>query len=107
MYGKTIAAALAALLACGTAAADVQGYDCEPVKQDAASLEWALATPGADLYDAAGRRIGRYFAPPSLDSDDGPEPQTAAPWLVLRVNGAPRFLRPRAPSTYHFCIARG
>jgi hypothetical protein len=76
-------------------ATGVQIYVCGAGKADAARFEWAFKAPEADLFDAAGKKIGRHYAGPTWESDDGskvvgdvkakddgPDP-TAIPWLLL------------------------
>jgi hypothetical protein len=78
-----------------TRAAGVQIYDCKPSKNDPAHFEWVFRAPEADLFDAAGKRIGRHYAGPTWESndgskvvgeviarDDGPD-ANAIPWLLL------------------------
>jgi hypothetical protein len=84
-----------ATLVLKTHATGVQIYACQPAKDDAARLEWALQGPEATLFDADGQAIGRHFAGPSWETadgsrvvgelrakDPGPDPD-AVPWLLL------------------------
>ena len=77
-----------------TAARGVQIYACR-AKGDGSGHEWAFVAPEADLYDTRGQRIGRHFAGPRWESNDGsrivgttreraeaPAPG-AIPWLLL------------------------
>ena len=69
-----------------------QVYACA---QAAAGYAWQLKAPDAVLLDPAGRQVGRHFAGPSWQAEDGstvvgaavatsPAPQAGAvPWLVL------------------------
>jgi Protein of unknown function (DUF3455) len=50
------------------AAVGVQIYECKLVDGKPA---WAFVAPEADLFDATGRRIGKHYAGPSWESDDG------------------------------------
>jgi hypothetical protein len=53
------------------AAVGVQIYECKIVDAKAA---WAFVAPEADLFDAAdknGKRVGKHYAGPSWESDDG------------------------------------
>jgi hypothetical protein len=50
------------------AAVGVQIYECKLVDGKAA---WAFVAPEADLFDASGKRIGKHYAGPSWESDDG------------------------------------
>ena len=75
-----------------THAEGAQVYACAPDKS-----EWVLKGPDAALFDAQGARIGKHYAGPSWELDDGslitgelaakdPGPDaTAIPWLLLKV----------------------
>jgi hypothetical protein len=76
-------------------AVGVQIYDCKPGKDDPSRFEWIFRAPEADLFDAAGNKIGRHYAGPTWESndgskvvgevkarDDGPDAK-AIPWLLL------------------------
>ena len=78
-----------------THAIGVQIYDCKPSKDDPARLEWVFRAPEADLFDTAGEKIGKHYAGPTWESndgskvvgevkarDDGPD-ANAIPWLLL------------------------
>ena len=72
----------------------VQIYSCKAVK---GSYAWALKAPDATLSDAHGHAIGKHFAGPSWQSEDGsvvvgdpisvsPSPDAGAvAWIVLRA----------------------
>jgi hypothetical protein len=81
----------------------VQVYSCQMIGDDYA---WTLKGPDAVLRDGIGRTVGRHFAGPSWEAQDGsivvgepliasPAPQAGAvPWLVLKAKshaGAGRF----------------
>jgi len=79
----------------GTRASGVQIYDCKPSKDDPYRFEWVFRAPEADLFDAAGTRVGKHYAGPSWEAndgskvvgeakahDDGPD-ANAIPWLLL------------------------
>ncbi len=91
----------------------VQIYQCRAGKDDAARFEWVLKEPAADLFDKAGKKIGRHYAGPTWEADDGskvvgevvaradsPDPN-AITWLLLSakstsgsgVFGAVRFVQ--------------
>jgi hypothetical protein len=82
------------------AASGAQIYRCEAGKSESAPLQWVLRAPEADLFDAGGRKIGRHYAGPSWELDDGskvvgelvardPGPDAAAvPWLLLKAKSA-------------------
>lgn len=73
----------------------VQIYAC---KASGATYAWTLKAPDATLSDAKGKVIGKHFAGPSWQADDGstvvgellnasPSPSAGAiPWLVLRAS---------------------
>ena len=78
-----------------THAAGAQIYDCKPSKDDPARFEWVFRAPEADLFDASGKKIGKHYAGPTWESndgskvvgevkarDDGPD-VNAIPWLLL------------------------
>lgn len=73
----------------------VQIYVCAARKDDASKSEWALKAPEAELFDAAGKKVGKHYAGPTWEADDGskvvgelkarddgPDPN-AIPWLLL------------------------
>lgn len=76
-------------------ATGVQIYDCKPTKDDPKRFEWVLRAPEADLFDSYGNKIGKHYAGPTWESndgskvvgevkgrDDGPD-ANAIPWLLL------------------------
>lgn len=81
----------------GTRASGVQIYDCRPGKDDPYRFEWVFRAPEADLFDAAGTRVGKHYAGPTWEADDGSKvvgetkahddgPDiNAIPWLLLRA----------------------
>ena len=86
---RAAAPAVAVLLGKG-----VQIYECA---QAEAGFVWRLKAPDAILTDAAGRRVGRHFAGPSWQAEDGSivtgevlvasraAQADAIPWLVLKA----------------------
>jgi len=72
----------------------VQIYAC---KASAGGYAWSLKAPDASLQDANGRTIGKHFAGPSWQANDGstvvgqllnrsPSPDAGAiPWLVVQA----------------------
>lgn len=73
----------------------VQIYECRAGKNQTGDYEWAFVAPEADLFDAAGNRIGHHYAGPSWESPDGSKilgtqkeradapTADAIPWLLL------------------------
>ena len=83
-----------------TRAMGVQIYDCKPTKDDPTRFDWVFRAPEADLFDAAGKKIGKHYAGPTWESndgskaageikgrDDGPD-ANAIPWLLLSAKSA-------------------
>ena len=78
-----------------TQATGVQIYQCKASKDDPKRFEWVFKAPEAELFDSAGKRIGRHYTGPTWEADDGsrvvgevrardngPDPN-AIPWLLL------------------------
>lgn len=76
-------------------ATGVQIYECHASKDDPTRFEWIFKAPEAELFDRAGNKIGRHYAGPTWESNDGskvvgevrardngPDPN-AIPWLLL------------------------
>ncbi|HWX80262.1 MAG TPA: DUF3455 domain-containing protein [Steroidobacteraceae bacterium] len=76
-------------------ATGVQIYRCEPAKGDPAQFQWSFKQPEATLATKAGRNIGKHYAGPTWEANDGskvtgeviaradsPAPN-AIPWLLL------------------------
>ena len=81
-------------------ATGVQIYVCGATKTDPARFEWVFKAPEADLFDLSGKKIGKHYAGPTWESndgskvagevkarDDGPA-ATAIPWLMLSAKSA-------------------
>ena len=49
----------------------VQIYDCAAVKTEPARFEWVFRAPEAELFDGAGKKIGKHYAGPTWESNDG------------------------------------
>src|SRR6266853_755981 len=81
-------------------ATGVQIYECSAAKTDPAKFEWAFKAPEADLFDLSGRKIGKHYAGPTWESDDGSKvagevkarddgpDANAIPWLLLSAKSA-------------------
>ena len=78
-----------------TQATGVQIYQCKASKDDPKRFEWVFKAPEAELFDNAGKKIGRHFAGPTWESNDGskvvgevraqyksPDPNSVT-WLLL------------------------
>jgi hypothetical protein len=74
-----------------------QVYVCQPTADNPSVLAWVLRGPEAELLNRRGERIGRHFAGPTWEGNDGsqvvgevretansPDPQ-AIPWLLLQA----------------------
>ena len=59
------------VLSLETQAAGVQIYECKASKDDPQRFDWVFKAPEAELFDNAGKRIGRHFAGPTWESNDG------------------------------------
>lgn len=83
------------VLSLETHATGVQIYECKFIQDDPMRFEWVFKAPDAELFDNAGKRIGRHYAGPTWESNDGskvvgevrardngPDPN-AIPWLLL------------------------
>jgi hypothetical protein len=78
-----------------TRASGVQIYECRTGKGNPARFEWVFIAPEAELFDSTGKKIGKHYAGPTWESndgskvagevktrDDGPD-SNAIPWLLL------------------------
>jgi hypothetical protein len=83
------------VLSLETEATGVQIYECNASKDEPTRFEWIFKAPEADLFDSAGNKIGKHYAGPTWESNDGskvvgevkvrdngPDPD-AIPWLLL------------------------
>jgi len=76
-------------------ATGVQIYTCDVDKNNTARYAWNFKAPEADLFNADGQRIGKHYAGPTWEGNDGSKvvgqvkasgPGTdvhAIPWLLL------------------------
>jgi hypothetical protein len=53
------------------AATGVQIYRCDPKKDRPGQFEWTFQSPEATLRDTGGRYIGRHYAGPTWEAEDG------------------------------------
>src|SRR5512132_4040710 len=85
------------VLSLQTEAIGFQIYVCTASKEESTRFEWIFKAPEADLFDRAGNKIGKHYAGPTWESndgskvvgevkarDDGPDPY-AIPWLLLNA----------------------
>ena len=82
------------------AAKGVQIYECRAKKDQPAAVEWAFVAPEAELFDRQGKLVGKHYAGPHWESNDGSKivgsvkaradaPQAGAiPWLLLATTSA-------------------
>jgi hypothetical protein len=75
----------------------VQIYQCKASANDAAKYEWAFVAPEAVLYDSAHNEMGKHYAGPTWEANDGSKvigevlaradaPTAGAiPWLLLNA----------------------
>ncbi len=81
-------------------ATGVQLYECGAIKTEPPRFEWVFKAPEAELFDLSGKKIGKHYAGPTWESndgskvtgevkarDDGPA-ATAIPWLLLAAKSA-------------------
>lgn len=74
-----------------------QIYACKAVADDPARLDWTFIAPEAVLLDNQGNKVGKHYAGPTwqandgskvvgevMAKDNGPDP-AAIPWLLLRT----------------------
>jgi len=76
-------------------AVGVQIYECTQTSEDPARYEWTFKAPDAELFDSAGRKIGKHYAGPTWESNDGSKvvgevkarydgpDSNGIPWLLL------------------------
>jgi len=108
-------------LALEVPATGVQIYECSAAKDQPARFEWAFKAPEAELFDKTGRKIGKHYAGPTWESNDGsavvgevkardsgPD-SNAIPWLLLarnRIQAPASSVRSRASSAFRLSEAR-
>ncbi len=75
----------------------VQIYECKASQEDPKRFRWVFKAPQAELFDRAGSRIGRHYAGPTWELNDGSQvvgelqaqedspDASAIPWLLLRA----------------------
>ena len=87
-------------LALEARATGVQIYGCNANKTDPTRFEWIFKAPEADLFDNAGRKIGKHYAGPTWEALAGgkvvgavkanaPAPEAGAiAWLLLDIKSS-------------------
>lgn len=87
-------------LAVAVQAIGAQVYQCSVSTADPSRFEWAFKAPEAELFDSTGKRIGKHYAGPTWESDDGSKvvgetrarddgpDASAIPWLLLSAKSA-------------------
>ncbi|MFI5121094.1 MAG: DUF3455 domain-containing protein [Thermoanaerobaculia bacterium] len=85
------------VLALEAHASGVQIYECSASKADPTRFEWAFKAPEAELFDGHGKKIGKHYAGPTWESNDGSKvigevvakdngpDADAIPWLLLKA----------------------
>jgi hypothetical protein len=94
---ETLTVPATQVLSLETHASGVQIYVCKVTKDDPMRFEWVFKAPEAELFDRSGKSIGRHYAGPTWESNDGskvvgevkakdngPDPN-AIPWLLLNA----------------------
>jgi Protein of unknown function (DUF3455) len=86
------------MLSLVTEATGVQIYECNLSKETPTQFGWNFKAPEADLLDQTGKKIGKHYAGPTWESDDGSKvvgevkarangPRSSAiPWLLLSAS---------------------
>lgn len=59
------------VLSLETQAVGVQIYECKASKDEPTRFEWVFKAPEAELFDNAGKKIGKHYAGPTWESNDG------------------------------------
>ena len=75
----------------------VQIYECKATAADPRKFDWSFTAPEADLTNKKGQKIGKHYAGPTWEANDGSKvvgdvlkkadaPRTGAvPWLLLKA----------------------
>ena len=82
-----------------SAARGAQIYTCQQIQANRAQFEWKLKAPDANLFDAQGKVVGKHYAGPTWEANDGSKivavvtakeqaPNASIPWLLLQVKSA-------------------
>ncbi len=84
----------------------VQIYECKATAADPGKFDWTFKAPEADLTNKHGKKIGKHYAGPTWEANDGTKVigekkaealrPGAVPWLLLQAKtneGTGRFAR--------------
>jgi hypothetical protein len=94
---ETLSTPVTEVLSLEVPATGVQIYECMARKDAPARFEWVFKGPEADLFDTHGKKIGKHYAGPTWESNDGSKvvgevkardsgpDGSAIPWLLLRA----------------------
>src|SRR5262249_48101340 len=75
----------------------MQIYKCKVKANQPGQFEWVFTAPEADLFDEAGKKVGKHYDGPTWEANDGskvvakpleraPAPKDGnIPWLLLRA----------------------
>ena len=92
---ETLKVPVTQVLSLETQATGVQIYECKASKDDPMRFEWVFKAPEAELFDSTGKKIGKHYAGPTWESNDGTKvvgevrardngpDSNAIPWLLL------------------------
>jgi Protein of unknown function (DUF3455) len=81
-------------------ATGVQIYECNMPPSGSTSLKWIFKGPEADLFDLAGKKIGKHYAGPTWELNNGSKvvgtvkaqekspDVNAIPWLLLATQSS-------------------
>jgi len=81
-------------------ATGAQIYECRAKANQTGAFEWAFVAPDADLFDTNGMKIGKHYAGPAWESNDGSKitgavkaradapAANAIPWLLLTATAS-------------------
>jgi uncharacterized protein DUF3455 len=104
------------VLALETPATGVQIYACSGNQDQPPRFEWVFKAPEAELFDRTGQKVGKHYAGPTWESNDGstvvgdvkardagPDPNSI-PWLLLAAksnSGTGLFSRIKSVQRLH------
>jgi Protein of unknown function (DUF3455) len=82
-----------------TAAQGSQIYTCHQLADKSSQFKWTLKAPDAKLFNSQGKALGKHYAGPSWEANDGSKitavvkakenaPNGSIPWLLLQVKSS-------------------